>query len=157
MKPVDNYSQVKFGIKNFGLTVNGSFKGLEGTVIFDTSDLTKSHVNVSLMASTINTGNELRDNHLKKKDYFDIVNYPRITFISKSITAGPSQGTYQLIGTLFLKSSKKDISFFFTAKQLNPGYQFIGTFQINRRDFGIGSSSISLSDILTVSLSIITK
>jgi polyisoprenoid-binding protein YceI len=157
MLPVDGESQVKFAIKNFGMTVNGSFKGLEGSVIFDPTDLMKSKVNVSVLASTLNTGINARDNHLKKKDYFDISNYPKITIISKTITVGPSQGTYILLGTLYLKGTKKDISIPFTATDINSGYKFIGSFQINRRDFGIGGSSISLSDNLTLSLAIITK
>jgi polyisoprenoid-binding protein YceI len=157
MSPVDSESQVKFAIKNFGITVNGSFKGLEGSVLFDPTDLMKSKMNVSLLASTLNTGINARDNHLKKKDYFDILNYPRITIISKSITVGPNQGTYMLTGTLYLKGSKKDINIPFTATNINPGYKFIGSFQINRREFGIGGSSISLSDNLTLYLSIITK
>jgi polyisoprenoid-binding protein YceI len=157
MSPADSESQVKFAIKNFGLTVNGSFKGLEGSVIFDPTDLKKSNMNVSVLASTLNTGINTRDNHLKKKDYFDILNYPKITIISKSITVGPSLGTYIMTGTLHLKGSKKDISIPFTATDINPGYKFTGSFQINRRDFGIGGSSISLSDNLTLYLSIITK
>jgi polyisoprenoid-binding protein YceI len=157
MSPVDNESQVKFDIKNFGLTVNGSFKGLEGSVLFDPQDLLKSQMNISIQASTINTGINSRDNHLKKKDYFDVLNYPKITIISRSITVRPGKDSYLLSGTLFIKSIKKDIKIPFSAKQLEPGYQFTGSFQINRRDFGIGGSSISLSDNLTVSLSIITK
>jgi polyisoprenoid-binding protein YceI len=157
MSPVDGESQVKFAIKNFGMTVNGSFNGLEGSVIFDPTDLAKSKINVSVLASTLNTGINARDNHLKKKDYFDISYYSKITIISKSITVGPSQGTYILLGTLYLKGTKKDISIPFTATDINSGYKFIGSFQINRRDFGIGGSSISLSDNLTLYLTIITK
>jgi polyisoprenoid-binding protein YceI len=157
MTPADSESKVKFAIKNFGVTVNGSFKGLDGTVIFDPTDLPKSKMNVSLLASTLNTGINARDNHLKKKDYFDISNYPRISVISRSITVGSNQGTYILSGTLCLKGIKKDVIIPFTAIPINNGYKFIGSFQINRRDFGIGGSSISLSDNLTLYLAIIAK
>jgi polyisoprenoid-binding protein YceI len=157
MTTFDNDSQVKFNIKHFGLSVIGSIQGLEGTVRFDPADLFNSQMNVSLMASTINTGNESRDNHLKKKDYFDVIQFPKITFKSKFVTAAQNPGTYIVNGTLFLKGLKKDINIPFTAKPKNNGYQFNGTFQMNRREFGIGGSSISLSDNLTIYLSIITK
>jgi polyisoprenoid-binding protein YceI len=157
MAPVDAGSEVKFTIKNFGLNVNGSFKGLEGTVVFDPSNLSLSQMEVSIKSSTINTGINSRDSHLKKKDYFDVAKYPGIRIKSKAISAGPASGTYILTGTLFIKNVTKDFSFPFTAKDINPGYQFKGTFLLNRRDFGIGGSSISLSDNLTVSLLIITK
>ena len=157
MTPVEAESEVKFTIKNFGLNVNGSFNGLEGTVVFDPSNLSLSQMEVSIKSSTINTGINSRDNHLKKKDYFDVAKYPGIRIKSKAITAGPTSGTYILTGTLFIKSVSKDISFPFTATDLTPGYQFNGTFPLNRRDFGIGGSSISLSDNLTVSLLIVTK
>ncbi len=139
------------------MAVNGSFMGLEGSVIFDPSDLVKTKMTVSVLASTLNTGINARDNHLKKKDYFDISNYARITIISKSITLGQGKDSYILSGTLYLKGTKKDIIIPFTATDINPGYKFTGSFQINRRDFGIGGSSISLSDNLTLYLAIIAK
>jgi polyisoprenoid-binding protein YceI len=114
-------------------------------------------MNVSVLASTLNTGINARDNHLKKKDYFDTPNYARITIISKIVTVGPSPGTYILTGTLHLKGTKKDINIPFTAIPINTGFKFLSTFQINRRDFGIGGSSISLSDNLTLYLAITVK
>lgn len=157
MKPQDSESLVKFSIKNFGLTVNGTFKGLDGSVLFNPDDLPGSSIEASIDAGTINTGISSRDNHLKKKDYFDVVNYPRISFKSGNITAGTITGTYLVKGMLVMKATRKDIIIPFTADKLSGGFRFTGTFPLNRRDFGIGGSSISLSDNLTVSLTIVTK
>jgi polyisoprenoid-binding protein YceI len=157
LSPVDNESQVKFVIKNFGLTVNGSFRGLEGVVIFDPADLRHSNFAVSIKASTINTGNVSRDNHLKKADYFDVIHFPTISFKSISVTTGEQRGTFLVTGILQIKDSKKELRIPFTAKKLENGYAFSVLFSINRSDFGVGGSSISLSDNLTVSLAIITK
>jgi polyisoprenoid-binding protein YceI len=157
MAPVEDQSKVKFSIKNFGLNVNGSFNGLQGSIVFDPSNLSSSQMDVSIKSTSINTGIDSRDNHLRKKDYFDVTNYPSITVKSRSISAGTTSGTYIFTGTLYIKNVAKDIIFPFTAKSLNPGFQFNGTFPLNRRDFGIGGSSISLSDNLTLYLSIITK
>jgi polyisoprenoid-binding protein YceI len=59
----DAGSEVKFTIKNFGLNVAGSFKGLKGAVVFDPSSLAASSVNVTVDAATVNTGNGSRDKH----------------------------------------------------------------------------------------------
>jgi polyisoprenoid-binding protein YceI len=157
MIPVESESKVKFSIKNFGLNVNGGFNGLQGYVVFDPINLSSCQMDVSIKSTSINTGFDSRDNHLRKKDYFDVANYPSITIKSKSISAGTTSGTYIFNGTLYIKNVAKDISFPFTAKSLNTGFQFNGSFPLNRRDFGIGGSSISLSDNLTIYLSIITK
>ena len=69
--PSDKGSSVKFVIRNFGLNVEGSFTNLKGTIIFDPANLPASSFNVSVAAATVNTGNNTRDSHLKKAEYFD--------------------------------------------------------------------------------------
>jgi polyisoprenoid-binding protein YceI len=156
--PNDSASSVKFVIKNFGLTVNGRLSGLEGKINFDPADLKKSLFDVTVEASTINTGMNARDNHLKKKEYLDVEVYPKIHIISTDILPGSKPGTYIARGKLTLKKTTKDIDIPFKVETLTSGgYKFIGGFTINRREFNVGSSSISLSDFLTVSLAIITK
>jgi polyisoprenoid-binding protein YceI len=157
LKPVDADSEVRFSIKNFGLSVTGRFTGLEGNIHFLPGDLLNSAIDVTIDARTINTGNGARDKHLLKKDYFDVQNHPRISFQSTRILAGSKNGTYIARGKLFIKNTSRIIEIPFTAATVKGGYRFSGSFSINRLDFEVGSSSISLSDILTVSLSIITK
>lgn len=156
--PNDAASTVKFVIKNFGLSVNGRISGLEGKIHFNPVDLRNSSFDVSVNASTINTGMSSRDNHLKKKDYLDVESYPKIRFISNDILPGSKSGTYIARGKLTLKKTTREIEIPFNVQTLTVGgYRFIGSFSINRRDFNVGSSSISLSDNLTVSLAISTN
>ena len=84
-RPVDDASEIKFTIKNFGLNVTGHFSGLSGTIQFNPSDLPASGFNVSIDANTVNTGIDMRDNHLKK-EYFNTEKFPTINFTSTSIT-----------------------------------------------------------------------
>lgn len=151
--PKDEGSEVKFAIKNFGLNVTGSFKGLKGTIIFDPANLATAAFNVSVQANTVNTGNGSRDKHLKKEDYFNVASYPELNFTSTKISSNGNG--YTLEGTLTIKGKKKNISFPFTAAAISNGYQLKGQFKINRLDFNVGSSSWVLSDELTVSLNII--
>jgi polyisoprenoid-binding protein YceI len=157
MKPVDRGSEVKFTIRNFGLAVNGRFTGLEGNVTFDTGNLARSQIEMSIDASTINTGIAARDAHLKKKAYFDIKEHPRIKFRSLEIWRNDKSGNYTVRGELTIKSVKKEIIFPFDAIAQNDGFLFTASFSLNRKEFGVGGDSISLSDILTVSLQILTK
>jgi len=153
-KPVDKSSSVKFEIKNFGLSVGGSFAGLQGDISFDKDHPENAKFAVSIDANTINTGNGTRDNHLREESYFNVKKYPRIEFVSTKITKSAS-GQLTIFGKITIKGHTKDISFPFTATPNNDGYLFKGSFSINRRDFEVGGSS-TLSDNLTVDLSITT-
>ena len=62
-----------------------------------------------------------------------------------------------MFGKITIKGVTKEINFPFTSTAKNGGYLFEGSFKLNRRDFGVGGDSISLSDGLTVSLSIFAK
>ena len=153
-KPVDEKSSVKFRIKNFGFNnVTGSFKGLQGTVQFDPENLAASRIDVTVDAKSVNTGINLRDNHLRKEEYFDVKKYPVIRFVSSKITPSSKAGTLFMFGKLTIKNVSQEISFPFTAVAQEGGYLFSGEFKINRINFGIGESS-SVSDNLTVILNV---
>ncbi|MBL0358024.1 MAG: YceI family protein [Chitinophagaceae bacterium] len=151
---VDAGSEVKFSIRNFGLTVNGSFKGLEGKISFDPASITAASFNVSMEAATVNTGNGSRDRHLKKDDYFDVAKYQKLLFLSSKVTAAAGAGNYMRQGSLTIKGITKQVSFPFTATAAANGYRFSGQFKINRSDFKVGGGSWVLSDELTVSLNV---
>jgi polyisoprenoid-binding protein YceI len=155
-KPADDGSSIHFKIKNLGFEVNGSFSGLDGNVNFDLNNLVVSNFDVSVDANTINTDNELRDSHLRNESYFDVKNYPRIRFTSNKITPSNKNGTLFMFGRLTIKNQTKEISFPFTATLSDSGYNFKGTFKINRSDFGIGGAS-TISDDLEVSMNILCK
>jgi polyisoprenoid-binding protein YceI len=147
---------VQFKIRNLGFNVNGSFSGLDGNIQFDPNNLTAANFDVSIDANTVNTDNNMRDNHLRNETYFDVKNYPRIHFVSTKITTSNKTGILFIFGKLTIKNQTKEISFPFTTTPINEGFLFKGTFKINRKDFGVGGSS-TISDDLEVSLSILSK
>ena len=81
-QPTDDGSSITFKIKNFGLTVDGYFSGLRGNIQFNPKDLPASKFEVSVSASSINTGIALRDKHLKKEAYFNVETFSEIRFVS---------------------------------------------------------------------------
>src|SRR3954451_3927032 len=154
--PVNVGSSVQFKIKNFGIDVGGSLTGLQGVIKFDINKPAESNFDVSIDATTVNTKNELRDNHLKNETYFDVRKYPRIHFVSDKVTPDAKKGTFLVSGNLTIKNQTKNISFRFTATTIDNGYLFKGGFMINRRYFGIGGMSI-ISDKLEVLLNVLAK
>lgn len=152
--PADASSDIKFIIKNFGLNVTGSFKGLKGKIIFDPANTASALFDVSVDAATVNTGNGSRDKHLKKEDYFDAIKYPVLNFVSTGIVSSGKPGMYKAEGKLIIKGVTKAVSFPFTATPVANGYRLEGQFKINRRDFKVGSGSWVLADDLTVLLNV---
>jgi len=155
-KPVDQGSEVKFTVNNFGFGVDGSFKGLQGSIDFDPQNAAAGHFDVTIDASTVNTDNSLRDSHLKNDSYFDIKNYPRIKLASTKLAQTGSPGNYTFTGQLTIKDKTKEVSFPFTAVPANGGMAFKGSFKINRKDFGVGGTS-TISNELTVSLNVMAN
>jgi len=150
----DSGSAIEFKIKNFGITVDGSFKGLKGNIIFDTKNTATAIFNLSVDAATVNTGINSRDNHLRKEDYFDVTKFPVISFGSVRVTSTGKEGQFNVNGNITIKGVTKQISFPFTVTPSTSGYIFEGTFSLNRRDFGVGGGSFSLSDNVQVMLKV---
>ncbi|HEV2354244.1 MAG TPA: YceI family protein, partial [Puia sp.] len=111
---------------------------------------------VSIDAASVNTDNNMRDNHLREDAYFDVARYPRIRFVSTSVAANDKAGHYTMTGNLTIKGVTKLVRFPFLATPVGNNYIFNGSFTINRRDFGVGGVS-TLGNQVTVSLSVLTR
>ena len=101
-------------------------------------------------------GNRTRDNHLKKKDYFNVEQFPEISIISTSIKHIKGEnyiGTYKLT----VKNITKDITIPFTFNEITGNGILRGTFELNRLDYNVGSSSFILSDNVTVDVELKVK
>jgi polyisoprenoid-binding protein YceI len=151
-RPVDEKSDIKFTIRNFGFNTEGSLKGLKGAIQFNPSSLAGSSFNVSVDVNTINTGIDARDKHLKGDEYFDAGRFPVISFVSTAITS--DNNGYKVTGTLTIKGVSKTIAFPFTVSNSGSTLVFAGSFTINRRDFGVGGSSAVLSNSVAVDLKV---
>lgn len=155
--PIDGSSKVHFVIRNFGIKTGGDFKGLKGTIKFLPANLPASAFDVTIDAATIDTDNESRDEHLRKDEYFDVATYKTIAFKSTKVVLSSTAGRYYVFGNLTIKGVTKPVEFGFGATPKDGGYLFDGEFKINRRDFGVGGSSTTMSDNLTVTLSVLAK
>lgn len=155
--PTDAGSKVRFVIKNFGINTGGTFEGLAGSIIFDPANLASASFSVSVDAKSVDTDLEARDNHLRKEEYFDVEKYPKLSFKSTKITTTNKDGYLFMFGVITIKNISKEISFPFKQTTKDGGILFDGEFKLNRRDFGVGGKSFSMSDELNVELSIFAK
>jgi polyisoprenoid-binding protein YceI len=155
--PIDDGSKVHFVIDNFGIATGGDFTGLTGTIKFDPANLANADFDVSVDANTVNTDITARDNHLRRSEYLDVKNYPKLSFKSTRVTKANKDGYVYMFGNITIKGVTKEVNFPFAATPKDGGYLFEGSFKLNRRDFGVGGNSISLSDEVTITLSISAK
>lgn len=148
----DKVKPVLFKIRNFGVVVDGTFSELKGEIKFDPQNPEQAYFEVTVDVNSIETGIELRDKHLKKEEYFDVKNYQIIRFKSSKVSQGDSPNTWLVIGNLIIKKTEKEISFPFYTPQEEDSHFLNGEFTVNRRDFGIGGKSFSMSDEVLIIL-----
>ncbi len=158
-KPSDQGSKVHFVIKNFGINTGGDFTGLKGEIAFVPTDLSMCKFDVTVSASTIDTDNSSRDEHLKSDEYFDVGKYPDIKITATKIdkTNKTSTGFYYFTGNITMHGITKPISFPFHAEKVTDDYLFTGNFEIERVDFGVGDKSSVLGNKVIVTLSVLAK
>ena len=100
-----NKGSVKF---TYDGGTSGTFQDVNAMVKFDVNDLSKGTVSGSVPVSTIDTKNKLRNKHLKGENFFDVENYPTMTFESTSISEDGS-GVFTIKGKLKIKSTERDV------------------------------------------------
>jgi len=150
-------SSVSFKIKNAGFNVDGKFGDVTGTIFFDVDKNFNNSINATISTKSINTGNGTRDSHLNKNEYFNSDNYPLINMKCALFTK-EKDGTFKGYFKLTLKNKTKDVVIPFSFTETNGKALFKGVFTINRLDYGVGESSIILSDNATIKLEIsVTK
>lgn len=105
-----NHSSITFTIRHMMSKVRGQMKVKEGWIEVENEDLKTGKVDVVLDAASIDTGVEMRDNHLRSADgHFDVANYPTITFTSKQVE-GRDKSDFQVIGDLTIHGVTKEVT-----------------------------------------------
>lgn len=121
--------------------VRGSFKEFEGTASTD-ANLANAAISLSAQVASISTGSADRDAHLRSADFFDVENYPTITFTSTEVTS-PDSDVLRVTGDLTIKDVTKPVTidFDFEGAAVDPfGNQRVGlsgVVKVNRKDFGL--------------------
>ena len=141
------HSGIEFKIRHLGVSnVHGTLhlsKAVPGIVHLDEKDITKSSVEATIDASTINTNESARDTHLKSPDFFNVDQFPTLTFKSTSLSR--SGGKLMLTGDLTLTGVTKPITLTLDGPAApltdakgttRSGFSATGT--LHRKDFNFG-------------------
>jgi polyisoprenoid-binding protein YceI len=161
------HSSAGFGVTHLMIsTVRGEFHGVTGTVVVDDSDVSKSTVNVTIDATTLDTREPDRDKHLKSDAFFDVVKYPTITFQSSKVERS-NDGSLKITGDLTIRGITKTAVLTTTVPKApikDPwGLQRTAasaSTRINRQDFGVAwnqkldSGGVVVGDDVTITLDV---
>ncbi len=138
------HSSAQFSVRHLAIsTVRGAFSKVTGTVLLDASDITKSTVEVSIDVSTVDTREPDRDTDLRSDHFFNVAQYPAMTFKSKKVVQ-VSPGKLEVTGDFTLHGVTKEVVLDVdgpTAPIKDPwGNQRAAvnaTTKINRQDYGV--------------------
>lgn len=138
------HSAVQFSVRHMMVsTVRGRFEKVSGTVSLDEQDPTRSAIDITIDATSINTHESKRDAHLKSADFFDVATYPTITFKSTRIEKAGS-GKLKATGNLTMRGVTKAVTLLVTgptAAVKNPWGQRVrgasATGKLDRRQWGL--------------------
>jgi polyisoprenoid-binding protein YceI len=105
------HTDVNFSAKHMMVTtVRGKFGQVAGSIVLDDTDLTNSHGEFQVEATSVSTGMERRDQHLRSADFFDVEKFPAITFVSTAI-ASKGKDRFAVTGDLTIKDVTKPVTF----------------------------------------------
>ena len=137
------HAEVGFAVRHLMIsTVRGRFGKVEGTVTVDEQNPKNSKVEVTVDVSSIDTRQEMRDNHLRSPDFFDAANFPTMRFVSKRIE-GDTADRFRLVGDLTVRGTTREVvlDVSFEGRGMDPwGSEragFSATGRINREQFGL--------------------
>jgi polyisoprenoid-binding protein YceI len=157
-----NHSSAQFAVKHLAVsTVRGAFTKVSGSAKYDPADPSKTSLEATIDANSVDTRVEMRDNDLRSPRFFDVQKYPMITFHSKQVkVVGP--GKLQIGGDLTIHGVTKDVVLDVDGPSepikdpMGKG-QRIGasaTTKVNRQDFGITTMPGGIGDEITITIDV---
>ena len=160
---IDNsHTSVIFGISHLGYSYTyGRFNRVKGGFVLDRENPAASQFQLSIDAASIDTNDQKRDEHLRSPDFFNVKQFPVISFQSTGITVEKtSEGEfYNIAGKLTIHGVTRDVTL--RTQKLGEGkgpygaYRcgFIYQSKINRSDFGMTNMVPMIGDEVAITVS----
>jgi polyisoprenoid-binding protein YceI len=137
------HSEISFRVKHLVVsTVTGTFGKFDATIEATKDDFSDANFTFEADVNSISTKNEQRDGHLKSPDFFDAANYPKMTFVSKSVKK-TSDFELQVVGDLTMRGVTKEVPLevIYNGTVAGLGGAKVAGFEVkgkvNRFDFGL--------------------
>ncbi|HEY6826762.1 MAG TPA: YceI family protein [Gemmatimonadaceae bacterium] len=138
------HAEVGFSVRHMMIaTVRGRFGAVSGTATVDEHNPKNSKVDVTIDARSVDTRQEMRDNHLRSPDFFDVEQFPNLHFVSKRIDGDPRKGEFRLIGDLTIRGVTREVELKAALEGEgkdpwgNERAGFSASGKLNRTDFGL--------------------
>jgi polyisoprenoid-binding protein YceI len=135
------HSEVSFVVRHLVVSkVRGRFDRFGGTIVTD-EDLARSSVNVTIDASSVNTNEPTRDNHVRSADFLDVENFPNITFVSTAVRS--DSGAFFVDGNLTIRGTTRPVTLdvelngFIADPYGGTRVGFSATAEVDRDDYGV--------------------
>lgn len=160
------HTEVSFSVKHFFTPVTGEFEQFDVALAYDRANPENSSVRVRIPVTSVQTGNEKRNNHLLSEDFFEADANPDITFVSTSVTR-VADGRLVVRGPLTIKGVTREVELpvkvlgvmdvapemqeMLGAKQIAS---FETTLSVDRRDFGVGVGSWAATAVVGANVDI---
>ena len=135
------HTVVSFTVRHLMSRVRGTFSEVSGQIV-TSADVTGSTATADIGMSSVSTGNEMRDNHLRSADFFDAERYPVMKFAGTG--PRPLDGAWVLAGELTIRDVTRPVAFEVeflgsdpTGLQGEPRIGFSARAAISRSDFGL--------------------
>ena len=139
------HCHIGFSVRHLVINnIRGRFTDYAGSISYDEQDITRSSVEITIKAQSINTDVQPRDEHLRTSEFFDVAKFPEITFKSARVEKrGPG---FVATGVFTMHGVAKEIAIPFkvNGKSNFQGGTHLGveaTVVIDRRDFGMSWSA----------------
>jgi len=108
------HSSVEFAVKHLMVsTVKGRFATFGASIT--TADGVLTGISAEIDPASIHTGIDQRDAHLRSADFFDVEQYPKMSFIGREIVA-KGEGEYTVNGELTMRGETKPVTFTVTVE-----------------------------------------
>ena len=152
------HSGVTFKISHLGIShVFGRFDDFSGGFTLNSGDSAKSSFTLNIKSQSVDTNNTARDTHLRSPDFFNVKQFPAISFSSTAVK--PIEGGYEVTGDLKLHGETKPVTFSLKGGQTAEfprGTQRTGystELVLKRSEFGVGRPMAALGDDVFISIS----
>ena len=153
-----NHSAAHFSVRHLAVSnVRGDFSNVGGTINFDDQDSSKTTIEATIDATTVNTRVSMRDNDLKSANFFDVARFPTITFNSTKVRS-TAPGAYSVEGDLTIHGVTRpvtlqvDVTPAIKEARGNERRGAEATTTLNRRDFGVNGSPATAGDEVQITI-----
>jgi polyisoprenoid-binding protein YceI len=146
-------SKLTFKSAFSGEDFEGAFRRWDAQIQFDPKALAASRVVVTVEPGSAATGSSERDDALPTADWFNVVKFPKATFVTRSFK-DLGGGRYQAIGDLTIRGVTKPLTLPFTLVITGDTAKMSSTVAINRNAFGVGQGQFASAETVPLNVTL---